>query len=482
MKSCKSIICLMLGVNLLSSVLICLLKGTLYASEAEQYNVVLIVGDAVRPDFLSCYGGDAKTPHLDWLRKNGVLFERAYSAAPWTSPSAVSIMTGKDATSYKTTPFKETEKVLVPEDDRLLLAVLKKRGYENRYNIENWNARIHNHLQGAEALTLDIHQAPMLNLNEIEKRTGIYQEGLYGMTYSFLDFLLSVDAKQPFFAVKWFMDPHAPYKPNRKFRDRVMIDGKHISASVQYADLSSIHNLSPQEEIQASINMALYKASIESVDERVGFILTALEKRKLLAKTFVIFISDHGELFGEHGLREHGGFGKNCTYYEQLVRVPFVMCGPSLPKGKVVSEAVSLIDLMPTIKQLLSLDYKDDMQGKSLLGIIDGDAKLDRGLYFSNIIENKQKDAWLKGDWKLITTKDGSPVLYNLRNDPGEEKDLFQSEPAMVQSMMNAIAERRVENSKRRQAQASNEPGYIPKSKKEEMEIIKQLKSLGYIK
>lgn len=472
-----------LRIALLSLMLICLIKSKGFSSDLAPYNVVLIVGDAVRPDYLDCYGGDAKTPHLDWLRKNGVLFERAYTAAPWTSPSSVSLMTGCDATSYRTEHFRETVKVLVPEKELLLLEVLKERGYANRYSIENWNARIHNQLQGAEELNPSLQQAKLASsLDEIEKETGIYQEGLYASTYSFLDFLISVDAKQPFFAIKWFMDPHAPYKPNRKFLDRLKLAGKFGVTPLHYVDLSTSQVLSQTEEMQALINKALYKASIESVDERVGFILKALETKNLLEKTFVIFVSDHGEMFGEHGFREHGGFGKNCTYYEPIVRVPLIMSGPTLPKGKIVSDAVSLVDLMPTIKQLLSLDYEDAMQGKSLVDSIVGEKHAGRPLYFSNIVENKQLDAVIDGDHKLIRFRDGRSVMYNLHTDPGETSDLMQSEPSKSAYLKSLVETRSVENERRRMAQSTNDPGYIPKSKKEEKEIIKQLKSLGYIK
>lgn len=483
MKSLTKLVCRILILSVGSVCAICILENKSFAGENSQYNVVLIVGDAVRPDLLSCYGGDASTPNLEWLKKNGVIFNRAYSAAPWTSPSAVSIMTGNNATSYRTEPFRETVKVLVPDDEELLLEVLQQNGYLNRYNIENWNARIHNNLQGAEALNPDIRQANLsLSLEEIERQTGITQKEGADSTYSFLDFLLSVDVEQPFFAMKWFMDPHAPYNPSRQFRDRIILNGRHISDIDQYVNLSTSSVLLNKDKRQGVLNKELYKASIESLDERIGFILRALRERKLLDKTFVIFISDHGELFGEHGLWEHGGFGRNCTFYEELVRVPLLISGPTLPKGKVVYSAVSLIDLMPTIKQILGLNYPDGMQGKSLMGLINQDSHSERDLYFSNIVPNEQLDALIKNYYKLIVFKNGSYVLYDLSEDPGEKKDISRTKPNIVKDMLKLIATRREANSERIKTRPVTGRGFVPKSKGEEKEIIKQLRSLGYIK
>lgn len=467
--------------------LLLLASGESYAGDSGKapFNVVMIVGDACRPDFLSSYGADAKTPHLDWIRANGVIFERAYAPGPWTAPSSVGIMTGNDSTAYRTMPLQESLKILVPDEEMLLLDALKERGYATRYSVENQNAVIHNNIQGAAPLPESDQPEGALRLSprEIENLTGIYKEGMYGQTYSFLNFILSANPEQPFFAIKWFLDPHQPYKPNHKFRDAIQIDGKSISEILPPEYFSPV----PPPEIKPgdfppALKKALYKASIESVDERVGFILTALEKRNLLSKTVVIFLSDHGELMGEHGLWGHGGFGRNATFYEQIVRVPLIMCGPTLPKGKVVSDPVSLIDLMPSLKQLLDLHYQDDMQGKSFIGSIRGDERLDRELYMSNPNGQTQQDAIIKGDYKLVGFRDGNYALYNVRSDPSEENDISRQDSVRTQGMVNAIVKRRDENRKRREGRTPDDQGYVPKSAKEQKKILNQLKSMGYIK
>ncbi|MCK5618807.1 MAG: sulfatase-like hydrolase/transferase, partial [Candidatus Krumholzibacteria bacterium] len=111
----------------------------------------MIVSDALRQDVLGCYGGDARTPNLDWLAKNGVLFENAYSTSPWTAPSAVSMFTGNYATTYGCSPHAKTRRpgpirIYVPRSEHLFVEALNQDGYVTAMKIENVNASMHNNL------------------------------------------------------------------------------------------------------------------------------------------------------------------------------------------------------------------------------------------------------------------------------------------------------------------------------------------------
>jgi hypothetical protein len=120
----------------------------------KRYNVMVIVSDALRQDVVGCYGGMARTPNIDWLARNGILFENAYSTSPWTSPSAVSMFTGNYATSYeysrkgraKKTPVEHKSEyfhvpqIYVPHSELLFVESLKQLDYITGMEVENVNA------------------------------------------------------------------------------------------------------------------------------------------------------------------------------------------------------------------------------------------------------------------------------------------------------------------------------------------------------
>ena len=116
----------------------------------------MIVSDALRSDVLGCYGGGLKTPNIDWLANNGVLFEGAYSTSPFTVSSAVSLLTGNYPTSYisKTVPVVKWDRPLVVENETLLAEIIKEMGDDVKMDVENKVAIGQNNMQGLETIKL----------------------------------------------------------------------------------------------------------------------------------------------------------------------------------------------------------------------------------------------------------------------------------------------------------------------------------------
>lgn len=445
-------------------------------------NVVIIVGDAMRSDLLPMFGGEAVTPNLDWLSSQGVVFENAYSNSPWTAPSAVSIFTGNYATTYNTKPFKQSVQLIVPDEEFLLSESLEKNGYDLKKNIENWNADINNVLQGLSELT--VHEksnniTPSKDL--IKKITGWYEEGMNVKLFPVLEYLVTSKSSKPFFLVQWFIDPHAPYTPNRKFRERIVIDGEKLDDSIGYFPVPQEKGATAYSDFENRVNKSLYVAEIESVDERIGFIINALKYNGRLNNTIFIFTSDHGEEFGEHGHWGHGGFGKECSYYNPLMRVPLIMAGPGIPKGKRIGDPVSLIDIVPTINELLGGDLLGGVQGESLVPVMEGKRKSKGEIYFSNVVANQQIDALLIDQFKVIAMEDGSFRLYDILKDSSELHDISAIMPEKVKPMVDKLLAIRKKNEQRRLNKKTSS-GFVPNSKTQEDEIVNQLKSLGYIK
>jgi hypothetical protein len=129
-------------------------------SRGPSTNLLLSVSDTLRADALACYGGSARTPHLCGLAERGALFERAYSAAPWTAPSAVALFTGSHPRGYADRALEQREQTYhVPDEERLLADVLGERGYTARFDLDNGLAYYSNALQGFEGLDVKSPEA-----------------------------------------------------------------------------------------------------------------------------------------------------------------------------------------------------------------------------------------------------------------------------------------------------------------------------------
>jgi len=365
-----------------------------------RFNLVLIVSDALRQDILGCYGGEALTPNLDRIAAGGVLFENAYTTSPWTGPSAVSIFTGSYATSYPCSALSWTRQILVPDAELLLAEALSERGYETALQNENVQASLHNCFQGFTALDQKEMAAELTDsmMGEIKEITGEPTTAnlIYRRSYQFLARLLNLPERTNFFFAHWMLDPHEPYRPIEKFGSRIVVDKSRLKLPpARYTAKSKIKGELNDEEKRYL--EARYRAEVESVDERVGFVYKVLEHRKLLESTYFVITADHGELFGEHQLYSHGAY-----FYEDILRVPLIICGPGLPAGKHVTTPVSLVDLMATLVDLLGVEYNHAMQGSSFKDLAKGRRVGPKPLFFDDVKEHKSIDALIDDDFKLI--------------------------------------------------------------------------------
>jgi len=442
----------------------------------------MIVSDALRSDVLGCYGGGLKTPNIDWLAKNGVLFEGAHSTAPFTVPSAVSLLTGNYPTSYirKTIPVVKWDLPLVVENETLLAEIIKGIGYDVKMDVENRVAIGQQNMQGFETTKL---------FNELTEKEKIYVENIINIKskedyckkmYGFLSFLLTTTKDEKFFSLKWILDPHSPYNPPKKFRDEIKVNLSKLSRKENYYSnllfTGEVKSLSQYE--QRYLKM-LYEKEVESVDERVGFILKALQHKDLLDSTFIIFTSDHGELFGEHGEWNHGN-----NFYEELLHIPLIITGPGISQGKRIKKVVSLLDVMETVKDLLRIQLPYNSQGHSLKHLLSGNpikhflfsVKNNNFAYFDSAHESKYNDALLENNYKLLFLKDNTNELYNLDDDPKESNDISKEHPQLVSRMTKKILEIRKENKMRRESRMGTE-----EELRFDKDIEEKLKSLGYI-
>jgi len=440
--------------------------GACSSGKPAQPNLLIIVSDALRADVLGCYGGPAHTPNIDRLAASGTRVDRCYSTTPWTWPSAVSMFTGNYPTVYHQTvqklfPERRPEAVpvtvcYVPEEEQLLGEALAAEGYELRMALQNQLPRKSNSLQGFTPLA----PAP---------RPGALQ--------ALLHYLGNRSTAMPFCLLAWVLDPHGEYDPPKRFRpirserQEPLPRDHHYYAGLNSRQLKAqTVELNPREREYIE---ALYRAEVEFVDRRVGAILTVLEERGLRETTLVVFTSDHGEAFWEHGYPSHGN-----TYFEEMVRVPLIFSGPGIDPGRLMETPVSHLDLAPTLASLLGVKLPGPVQGQSYAGFFSGKRINPAPLYFSGAHPQLQQDAIIDGRHKLISGSDGARSLFDLAADPEERQDLAVAQPGVADRLEAQLLAIREEN---RRLRDGRPPVDGASGRQDAGDLLEQMKALGYV-
>jgi arylsulfatase A-like enzyme len=430
----------------------------------EEPNVILITVDCLRSDHLGCYGYHRNTSsNIDSLASKGVLFLEAISNGGCTPDAFPSIL------ASQLPPLNLEEYRRVMRRSPTLAGVLKKAGYETAAFHSNPYLAGCFHFDNG----FDIFEDNLGTFSNMVKR-GLRQY-LAGKNRSIgrarrvlgdlLNTLLFSLGKQRWAAagkltdisLSWidgcrgnfllwshYMDAHDPYLPpsgyvrrllNRRISRRRMIR----LHSKQMKTYRSIGVGKAEWLSTAEIDdlAALYDANIRYVDDNIGRLMDSLGSR--LKNSIIIVTADHGEAFGEHHLLGH----HSGTLYEELLRVPLIMTGPGIKAGTVIESPVELMDLAPTVIELLGLDSITGFYGRSLLPLIRGDEITTRGIISTRqVLElNQSLISYRTPEWKYIRTEilneaDTliSEEVYHLTSDPREENNLNGSAVREVKS------------------------------------------------
>ena len=408
-------------------------------------NVLLIILDTVRGESLSLYGYPRPTsPEISRWAAGGVVFDRAFSEAPWTLPSHASMFTGRHGHELETSWDTPLER-----EPATLASVLSARGYSTAGFVANVRycgretglARgftvYHDfRVDAGEAfksarLTESFHSTfgRKLHLFPIRPRTGAAE-----IRATFNGWLDQRDTTRPFFAFLNFLDAHAPYQPPSPFRERFETkpgaDIPNITADrpnrVKHLD----HRFTPDE---ARASRDLYDGAIAYLDSEIGTLLDQLESRGLLENTIVILASDHGEAFAEHGLLGHAN-----SLYRPALQVPLVISWPGhLPAGVRVNQPVSLREIAATVADLTA--GPADFPGPSLRRFWDGPAGSAELPLVSHITKLINQPAWWPaspgemyslndGRYRYIRNQvTGKEELFDFETDRDEQRDLAKT-------------------------------------------------------
>ena len=384
------------------------------ARAAQRTNVLFIISDDLN-NFLGCYGDPrAKTPNIDRLAARGMRFDRAYCAFPLCGPSRNSLLTGLYPNSSGILANAQIFRQTVPAQLSLPQA-FRQQGY--------FAARIGKlyHYNVPKSIGTDGHDDPAsweLELNpagvdRLEEEPNIFSltPGSFGGTLSWYaspkddaqhtdgkiaadaEWVLERCAKQkdrPFFLAVGFFRPHTPYvAPKVPYygwypaAEMPVVQGvKEDQADIPAAALASYKKEQDQltDELRRQAVQAYY-ASISFMDAQVGRVIGALDRLGLAESTIIVFTSDHGYHLGEHGLWQKQ------SLFEESARVPLLIVAPGLtPKGSVAKSPVGHIDLYPTLTALCGVKAPENLQGQSLVPMLQDPAVKGRGWAITQVV------------------------------------------------------------------------------------------------
>ncbi len=491
---------------------------------ADRPNIVLITVDALRGDYLSCYGGPVPTPHLDAIAAGGAKFTHVNSASPWTRPSVSSLMMSVYPTVHGVGEndlgcWRTTANV-APDVLTFLAEALQSAGYSTGAFV--CNAQVDGRFgfsRGFDDYVMFEHATrplPCLRLTEavdpgmlLSRRARHIARGrlrqdsemLYasmpGQAGVYLEpsglFLVGAairwmrSAKPPFFVwihlmeVNQYGNVDMPLsKPPsagglaglRQLARHVTPGGRCLLGPDDYEKL-----MESPDTFAGTIEgfIGRYKTNVAYADALLGCLLADIDAAARQDDTLVVLSSDHGEEFGDHGGTWHGW-----TEYEEVTRVPLLMRGPRIGRaGTVVDEPCSLIDVAPTLLDVAGVPPPMSFRGKSLLPMIAGRPGKPREVCSEFMTPERPERKALRYEmFKCITATAQKPAeLYDLREDPHEKQNLADTLPYRLKEMLarlDAWQERQLKMA--RVARKRNQKRFVMDEEMRDM-----LKSLGYL-
>lgn len=419
-------------------------------------NIIFILIDTLRADRLGAYGSTENlTPVMDRLASNGVLFERANAAAPWTLPSMASLFSGfypgvHHATDYKAVSGHEDgagEVRVFSEQFDTLAERLRDAGYDTAAFVANpFIIPRHGFAQGFDRFDHRFkgNTTPGKVLNDLAAR-----------------WIQQRDANKPFFLYIHYMDPHAPYSPYRIARRVVQPMVERVADRAQHTRISSAERneyrnyfrksmkgysaLPLHKELRNTVEYwrARYDAGVRQTDMFLADLRRQLGRAGVWKDALVVVTADHGEALGEHRLWSHG-----MSAYQNQLHVPLILRWPDHFAPMRIHATVRMFDVTPTILDYLELGSFEAMQAESLRSLIDGTSSADRTAFAEAVNKHPDLRAVILGDWKLLADVAGEdpPRLFNLAEDPGELRDLADAEPERVKTMLAALGVQTAEN------------------------------------
>jgi len=439
-------------------------------------NVLLVSMDTLRADHLGLYDYPRDTsPTIDRLGAEGVVFDNAITQAPWTLPAHLSLFSGLDPSQHGLTRFttdRDSWAAVSPQIP-LVAEIVEAHGYVTA------------------AFTGGGFVDPAFGF---ARGFDMYRTDSERLE----DFLPAVKRwlvrhrRTPFLLFLQFYNCHRPYAPPPDRVARFLPPGSTNPAGDVAGFCSAAESTGelPSQQLLDTI-IAHYDGEISFADELLGEVFAVLAETGLGDRTRIVFLSDHGDAFFEHGNCDHIK-----SLYDPLLRVPLVVAGPGIPRGVRVAEVVELRDVAQLVLDLAGIEYRIGLSSGRLWELINRRVDADpTAVAFAETCckgydisdhgwlhrPSQQGIRSLQGtDFKLVTDNQGAPLeLYDLRHDPGETVNLLHhGRPAddeaarALEDLHRALLDR---------INASDRDFSEPLQQKLDDEVADQLRSLGYL-
>lgn len=469
-------------------------------------NILWICTDQQRFDCLGCYGNEKlDTPNIDNLAKEGVLFSNAYCQSPVCSPSRASFLTGR----YPRTCGVRQNGQRISGQEVLVSKLLADHGYtaglagklhispchpsvspdyepriDDGYRVFHWSH--HPDFYGKKESNWPLNEYNMwLNgrgkaYNRVPYKnsryiyTGMDEEDhqsrwCAGEASAFIRAHSGYD--NPWFFSLNFYDPHHDFDPPEdllekyierlgeedlpdyaegELEDKPCVQKRDHNGAYDTPGFFAYDDMTNEDHLQIK---AAYYAMIEMVDREVGRVIETLKESGQYENTVIVFMSDHGEMLGDHGIYLKGPY-----FYSPLVKVPLIISYPGHVQKGVRREALTeLVDVAPTLLELAGLERGSGMQGKSLVRLLtDGETQdVHRNAvyseYYNSMGNHQDIKAYLTmaadSRYKLIVCHStGQGELYDLEKDPKERENLYDNpdfvevKVRMLETMTNLMA------------------------------------------
>lgn len=383
-----------------------------------------------------------KTPNLDKLAGRGSAFMNNYSGSPLCAPGRSSMMTGmysSDLNSFCNTTvydgsFPTWAKRM--KDSGYYCWATGKQDSNPNFDLGFKEVEVtHEHFKNPDITSL-FRRPSIYRINERKQVDGeVRKQNHYDEKYlnNVIHFLKneSTKLKQPWLCYVGFEEPHPPFKGPQKYYEEYLSKVEAPKLSIEeleslplpYEAMRNFKLIStpiPVDRIKRAL--AGYFAMISELDANVGKILDTLEETGQLKNTYIIYTSDHGESLGEHGL-----WFKN-NLYDAAAKTPLIISGPGIPKGKKFFEPTGHIDLAAAILELAGIKNVKELRGTSLMPLINGyTEKAPQFAYSESHSEGNITGSCMirAGDWKLIHFSYYDDLLFDLKDDPDEKKNLI---------------------------------------------------------
>ena len=437
-------------------------------------NIIMIIADQLRPDMLGCYGNPvAKTPNIDGLAAQGILFENSYSTCPVCVPARASLLSGQ----YCATNGVYDNGGMLRSDEPTMCDFLNIDGFDTALigkahfigpdQLHGFRRRPLTNVYPANLAFMpdrdagldssNLHPNPIA-LDYLGENVGIrswsmeidYDEQVVQESLRYLAERKRVPVgsaqeplppvnDQPFFLQISLNHPHEPFHVLQEYWDRYegvdiplpeIPDGYRDLYTPMDHSLARLHGTDRIDVSEAGNLRTLrraYLAAVSYFDDQVGKILAAVERFGLTEESMIVLVSDHGDMLGDKGMVQKR------VLYDPSVKIPLIFRFPRQSDyyrpGRRVGTPVSITDIAPTCLAVVGTEDYFGMDGESLLPLI-GSEDSGRAVFCENYSEGVTEACIMvrQGKWKYTRSVGGTERLYDIDSDPGEWRDLASDE------------------------------------------------------